>query len=127
MLEKCDFRDAFLISLSLAEKKLIDCDFTGAVFDAVQTRGWEPDEATLKNTKYIYTNFKKKKVVENGRESVVYEKDKNSRVPAGDGVFGEGDYQDFRLDDYLKEPYTWSFAQKFPDEIRSSVVNYRTG
>ncbi|MGN7610772.1 hypothetical protein ACQZV8_01670 [Magnetococcales bacterium HHB-1] len=124
VLEQCDFRDAFLVSLSLAEKKLIDCNFTGAVFDAVQTRGWEPDEATLKNTRYIYTSYTKENVIEEGREITVYKRDEDSRVPAGEGIFGEGDYQDFRLDDYLKEPYKWSFARKFPDEMRSSIVNY---
>ncbi|MGN7613881.1 pentapeptide repeat-containing protein, partial [Magnetococcales bacterium HHB-1] len=124
VLEKCDFRDAFLISLSLAEKNLIDCNFTGAVFDAVQTRGWKPDDATLNNTKYIYTNYTKEDVFEEGREVTLYKRDEDSRVPAGEGVFGEGDYQGFRLDDYLKEPYKWSFAQKFPPIMRSSIINY---
>src|SRR5688572_17345177 len=36
-LENYSFRNAFLISVNLADKQLIDRDFTGAVFKAVLT------------------------------------------------------------------------------------------
>jgi len=36
-LERYSFKNSFLISCSFAEKEIIDCDFTGAVFKSVHT------------------------------------------------------------------------------------------
>jgi uncharacterized protein YjbI with pentapeptide repeats len=114
-LEKHDFSGAFLLSLSLANKEIIGCDFTGAVFDAVHTRGWKPDPTTLANTRYIYTDYR----VEDG-EYIIEE---NSRVPA-DGDFGEGENAGFTIADYLKDPVKWSVTPNVPPHIRSAVASY---
>ncbi|KAA3599360.1 MAG: hypothetical protein DWQ06_10625 [Calditrichaeota bacterium] len=115
-LEDYSFKNSFLLSISFANKRFINCNFTGALFDAVHTRGWQPDDKTLKNTKYIYTNYSKD---EDGNLTV----DPESRVPA-DGNFGEGEHKDFTIAHYLREPIKWSFALKLPLEIRTGITNY---
>ncbi|KJR41127.1 hypothetical protein MCHI_002973 [Candidatus Magnetoovum chiemensis] len=111
------FRDSFLLSISFAERTLIDCDFTGAVFDAVHTRGWQPDNKTIENTKYIYTDYTKDE--QSGKHAPVID----SRVPAS-GDFGNGANKDFNITHYLKERYKISRALPVPEYLRTSVVNY---
>lgn len=118
------FKNSFFLSFSFAEKELLNCDFTGAVFDAVRTRGWKPNQATLDNTKYIYTDYKiVKETDEEGKIHKVYKAKEESRVPA-EGNFGKDDNKDFTIADYLLEPYKWSYSTQLPQEIRTSVVNY---
>ena len=123
-LENIGFQGAFLLSLSLAEKRIINCDFTGATFDAVRTRGWKPDQQTIDNTKYIYTDYTVETVLdENGKERKVHKAVDDSRVPA-DGFFGEGDNKDFTIEDFLFEPYIWSRSIHIPTELQSEFKNY---
>jgi uncharacterized protein YjbI with pentapeptide repeats len=113
------FRDAFLISLNLANKRVVDCDFTGAVLKAVFVQGWKPDKATINNTKYIYTDYET--IEEGGRK--FYKIIEESRVPA-EGTFGSGEHLRFTIADYLKEPLKWSFALNVPPIFRTAVLNY---
>lgn len=116
------FRDAFLLSISLAGKRLVNCDFTGAVFDAVHTRGWEPDPATLDNTKYIYTDYTVEPDPDNP-ERTLYTPVLESRVP-GDGEFGVGPNAGFTLKEFLKQPFVWSITPNIPLHLRTAVGNY---
>ncbi len=123
-LEGYSFKNSFLLSISFADKELINCDFTGAVLDAVRTRGWKPDEATVSNTKYIYTDYEiEMELDENGLERKNYKAKEESRIPA-DGNFGEGDNIGFTIRDYLLEPYKWSYALNAPSVLRTAVINY---
>ena len=117
------FKNAFLLSISFAEKEVIGCDFTGGVIDAVRTRGWKPDDATLKNTKFIYTDYTVETVIEDGKERKIYKPIEESRVPA-DGFFGEGDNEGFTIKEFLLEPYKWSYSVPLPPQIKTAVVNY---
>ena len=118
-LDGYSFRNAFLLSLSLAGKKIINCDFTGAVIGAVHTLDWQPDEQTLAKTKYIYSDYSVE--LKDGKK--VYHANLDSRVPA-DGHFGESEHKDFTLAKYLLEPHKWSFALDLPAAFRTSVINY---
>ena len=124
-LEGYSFQNAFLLSISFAEREIIDCDFTGAVMDAVRTRGWKPDARTLEKTKFIYTDYTDETIVdaETGKETRVLRPLEESRVP-GSGYFGQGDLQGFTLADYLKERYKWTRAVNVPAFIRTALVNY---
>ena len=123
-LEGYSFRNAFLLSLNLAKREIINCDFTGAVIGAVHTQGWKPDKATLDNTKYIYTEYTvEEEVDEEGKTLQACKPVETSRVPAREN-FGEGYSKDFTLADYLKEPFKWSFAINLPGSIRSGIISY---
>jgi uncharacterized protein YjbI with pentapeptide repeats len=77
------FRNAFLISVNLAGKQLVDCDFTGAVFKAVLTAGWKPDRRTIDNTKYIFTDYRTStSYSDDGTKLRAYHPVPDSRVPA---------------------------------------------
>jgi len=117
------FRHAFLLSLSFANKELVNCDFTGAVFKAVFTQGWKPDSKTLLNTKYIYTDYRVTEQQHDGDVTKVYSPVEESRVPA-EGVFGAGEHVNFTIADYLKEPLKWSLALSVPPMFRTAVLNY---
>lgn len=119
-LENISFKNTFLLSLNLSSKELLNCDLTGAMIGAVQTRGWKPDKATLRNTKYIYTDFN---IINNSEPKFSYQIIENSRVPA-DGEFGIGDNEGFTLADYLHDPIKWSYALPLPKEIRTGFLNY---
>jgi len=123
-LTNCSFRDAFLMSVSFADRKINDCDFTGAVFKAVLTQGWKPDSKTIENTQYIYTDYE---VSERNKEADqfdrVYKRVEDSRVPA-EGTFGRGEHANFTIADYLKEPLKWSLALNVPANFRTAVLNY---
>ena len=85
-----NFKGAFLLSVSLADKTLLDCNFTGAMMKQIFTDGWHLDKATIKNTKYIFTDYQvEEQLNEAGIKKNVYMPVKESRVPA-DGFFGEG-------------------------------------
>jgi len=124
-LENYSFKNSYLLSISFAERELINCDFTGAVMDAVRTRGWNPDDNTLKNTKFIYNDYAKRPVIkeDTGKEKYEYHVLEESRVPAS-GFFGEGEHENFTIADYLKERYRWSRAINPPVQIRTAVLNY---
>lgn len=118
------FRGAFLLSVNLSGKELIDCDFTGAVFKAVLTVGWKPDRQTRHNTKFIYTDYRTQEVEnESGGKRRVYSPVLESRVPA-DGNFGEGEHANFTFADYLREPLRMNIALSVPPLLRSAVTNY---
>ncbi len=114
------FKNSFLLSISFAEKELINCDFTAAVMDSVRTRGWILDDKTVKNSRYIYTDYVIEEAEDGKRDYMVKEE---SRVPA-DGDFGEGDNENFTIKEYLLEPYKWNYAVHFPSHIRTPMVNY---
>lgn len=122
-LESYSFRDSFLLSLNLSGKTLIDCDFTGAVVSGVNTRNWEPDSITLKNTKYVYTDYSVEEVFENGRKTFIYTVVDDSRVPA-DGNFGEGEHENYTIYDYLKSLCIWSLSLNVPQEFRKPYLDY---
>ncbi len=123
-LENVNFQDSFLLSLNLSNKKIENCDFTGATIGAVQTRGWKPDKATLENTKFIYTDFEIKQTIdEDGEVSKTYHAKPESRVPA-EGSFGEGDNVEFTIADFLLDPTKWSYSLNLPKEIRSGFLGY---
>lgn len=123
-LENYSFRNAFLISVNLADKQLIDCDFTGAVFKAVLTLGWKPDWKTISNTKFIYTDYRVEEVPSEFQGKVRrYSPVPESRVPA-DGSFGLGEHRNFTMADYLKEPFRWNLALNVPAIFRTAVANY---
>ena len=117
------FKNSFLISCNFSNKRIINCDFTGAVLKAIHTKDWSLDEQTIKNTKYIYTNYKTLHDKSSGEEKIIYVADKNSRVPAK-GYFGDESNPDFTLQTYLKEPYKWDYLLEFPPEIRTGLLNY---
>jgi uncharacterized protein YjbI with pentapeptide repeats len=118
------FRNSFLLSVSFANKNIIDCDFTGAVFKSVLTEGWKPDDKTLRNTQYIYTDYTVERAYdEEGMIITLYKPIEETRVPA-DGIFGQGEHTNFSLSDYLREPLKWSLALNLPPLIRSGVLNY---
>ena len=117
------FKEAVILGVSLAGKKLIDCDFTGAVMKRVYTDEWEPDEATIKNTKYIYTDYRWEELEdEEGNKRKVRVALEESRVPA-DGFFGEGDNEGFTIKEYFHRPYEWNYALDLPLELRSTILN----
>ncbi|OSM00259.1 hypothetical protein MAIT1_00735 [Magnetofaba australis IT-1] len=120
-----DFSGAFLLSLSLANKAIIDCNFTGAVFDAVHTRGWEVNDATRCNTLFIYTAYEivQEPDEESGELRPKLIPKPGSRVPAR-GNFGEGEHANFFFDDYLKDPVRWSFAVDAPAMVRSAFLDF---
>ena len=131
LLEECHFRDqktfqnvsfqdAFLLSLNLRNKEIKECDFTGAVFAAVNTQGWKVDDATLEATKYIYTDYELiQEANEEGNQKTVYRAVESSRVPA-DGSFDK----DFTFADYLKEPVKWSHTIPLLPHLSTEVQNY---
>ena len=117
------FKYAFILGVSLAGKKLINCDFTGAVMKQVFTDGWELDEDTIQNTKYIYTDYRKEtKEEDGGNTSEVYVFVPESRVPA-DGNFGEGSNEGFTIKDYFYRPFEWNYALDLPPELRTTILN----
>lgn len=119
-----DFRDAFLLSVNLSGKRILNSDFTGAVFRSVLTIGWRPDRRTLENTKYIYTDYTTTEHIgENGKKLRVYAPVASSRVPA-EGDFGQGEHADFTLYTYLHEPARLNIALSVPSVLRTAVVNY---
>jgi uncharacterized protein YjbI with pentapeptide repeats len=122
--ENVNFQDSFLLSLNLSNKQILNCNFTGAMIGAVQTRGWKPDKATLENTKFIYTDFEIKQTIdEDGEVSKTYHAKPESRVPA-EGSFGEGENVDFTIADFLLDPTKWSYSLNLPKEIRSGFLGY---
>jgi len=116
-LEGYSFKDSFLLSISFADREIIDCDFTGALFDAVHTRGWKPDDLTIKKTKYIYTDYESDEAT--GKLKVI----EDSRVPAS-GNFGEGENKGFDITDFLKDRFKWSRSISVPIHLRTAVQNY---
>ena len=117
------FKEAFLLGVSLAGKSLKNCDFTGAVMKRVFTDGWQLDEATIKSTKYIYTDYKKEEQTdEDGNTKEVYVALEESRVPA-DGFFGKGSNAGFTIKEYFHRPYEWNYALDLPPELRLTAIN----
>ena len=122
-LKSYDFSDSFLLGISLADKKIKNCNFTGAVMKKVFTDGWELDENTIMNTKYIYTDYAIEERTDGSNTSTeVYVPKKESRVPA-DGFFGEGDNTRFTIKEYFYRPYEWNYALNLPAELRETILN----
>ncbi|MFZ2648568.1 MAG: toll/interleukin-1 receptor domain-containing protein [Burkholderiaceae bacterium] len=119
-----DFRDAFLLSVNLSGKRILDSDFTGAVFKSVLTVGWRPDRRTLENTKYIYTDYTTSEHTDaTGKKLRTYSPVASSRVPAG-GDFGTDEHTGFTLYTYLHEPARLNIALSVPAVLRTAVTNY---
>lgn len=119
-----DFRDAFLLSVNLSGKIILNSDFTGAVFKSVLTIGWRPDRRTLDNTKFIFTDYTTtEQIGPSGKKTRVYSPVRSSRVPA-EGDFGLGEHADFTLYTYLHEPARLNIALSVPPLLRTAVVNY---
>lgn len=119
-----DFRDAFLLSVNLSGKRIVNSDFTGAVFKSVLTIGWRPDRRTLDNTRFIYTDYTTEELAgPTGKKTRVYAPVPSSRVPA-EGDFGVGEHTDFNLYTYLHEPARLNIALNVPPVLRTAVVNY---
>ena len=118
------FNNTFLLSLNLTNKTVINCNFTGAVISGLITKGWQPDAATLQNTKYIYTDYEiEQQIQEDGEVKQVYVAIPESRIPS-EGEFGVGEHEDFTIADYLRDPIKWSYALPLPKEIRTGFLNY---
>jgi uncharacterized protein YjbI with pentapeptide repeats len=122
-LRNYSFRNAFLLSCSLADKVVTDCDFTGAVFKAVLVDGWKPDAKTLANTKYIYTDYDLVKSDSNARSMPQMSPRPESRVPLV-GEFGVGDHELFTLSEFLASRSSWQISIDLPESIRTAVLNY---
>lgn len=123
-LEGCSFKNSFLLSVSFAGMELVNCDFTGAVFEKVRTRGWKPDSQTLLNTRYIYTGYKILECTDSkGGRRRVYQPRPESRVPA-EGEFASGENEGFSFADFLYEPYKWTYTLQLPVQIRMGVIHY---
>jgi len=119
-----DFRDAFLLSVNLSGKRILNSDFTGAVFKSVLTIGWRPDRRTLENTRFIFTDYTTtERTGPSGKKVRVYSPIASSRVPA-EGDFGRGEHADFTLYNYLHEPARLNIALSVPPVLRTAVVNY---
>lgn len=119
-----DFRDSFLLSVNLSGKRILNSDFTGAVFKSVLTVGWRPDRRTLENTKFVYTDYTATDHAgANGKKLRVYSPVASSRVPA-EGDFGYGEHADFTLYTYLHEPARLNIALSVPPLLRTAVTNY---
>ncbi len=102
-LEGYSFRDAVLLANNFSGKEFIDCDFTGATFDAVNTRDWTIDDATISKTKYIFTNYvKESELDEYGEKRDIYKPIEDSRIPAT-GNFNEGVNKGFTLNEVFKQ------------------------
>ena len=117
------FKNAFILGVSLAGKSLNNCNFTGAVMKRVFTDGWNPDEETIKNTSYIYTDYRvvdKKDV--GGNIKKMYVPLEESRVPA-DGFFGKGSNAGFTIKEYFYKPHEWNYALDLPAEMRTTILN----
>jgi metal-responsive CopG/Arc/MetJ family transcriptional regulator len=137
-LENYYFKDAMLLGLSLAGKKLVNCDFTGAVFAGCHIRAEDFDEATCRNTKYIYTEYEigdsgaedfptpkgfgNIREVEDENPKPKYSPKASSRVPA-EGNFGD-EGNPVSVAAYFHEPYKWNYALPLPREVRTSFMNY---
>ncbi|MAT38460.1 MAG: hypothetical protein CL946_02520 [Ectothiorhodospiraceae bacterium] len=123
-LEGYSFKDSFLISLSLANKEIVDCDFTGAVFDSVITKGWMIDDATVANTKYIYTSFAVVEATdEQGIEQQTLKPLPESRIPAT-GEFGSEENSGFTLREYFKDSTNIQYSLEMPEPLRAAVSAY---
>ncbi len=122
-LEKFNFKDAFLISVSLDGKQISDCNFTGAVLNMISARHCILDEQTVSNTKYIYSDYRKEKTLDEDKEEYeVFTPDYESRIPA-DGFFGDENNKDFTLKEYLYEPYKMNFSISIPSFFeRLSII-----
>jgi uncharacterized protein YjbI with pentapeptide repeats len=119
MLSGYCFRDAFLIGISLAGRRLEHCDFTGAVLYQVHTDGWQPDAQTLHNTRYIYTDYQPRNPADDS--GTPYQPVEASRVPAT-GTFGDLEHHEFTLASCFQHRYRWHTTLLLPDELRSSVL-----
>ncbi|MEM6645977.1 MAG: hypothetical protein AAF730_06965 [Bacteroidota bacterium] len=119
-----DLRDAFLLGISLAGKRLEGCNATGAVFKNVHTDGWALDGATIAATTYIYTDYTRETVTDDdGNEREVFKPVEESRVPA-DGAFGDADNPRFTLETYFFQPHEWNLALNFPRRLQRGIVDY---
>ncbi|MBI5055912.1 MAG: pentapeptide repeat-containing protein [Nitrospirae bacterium] len=123
-IEECSFKNAFLISCNFSHKEFVDCDFTGAVFKEVFTKGWMPDEKTRKNTKYVFTDYEiLETITAVGYYERKYQAISTSRVPLK-GDFGDEENVDFTIFEFAKEPYKWEYILDLPYEIQTGIVNY---
>nr|VFK12317.1 MAG: Uncharacterized protein YjbI, contains pentapeptide repeats [Candidatus Kentron sp. LPFa] len=117
------FEDAFLLSLNLSNKQIKNCNFTGAVVSGVNTRNWSLDETTKQNTKYVYSDYKVERVIENNEEKTIYKPDEDSIVPA-EGHFGEGEHENYTIQEYLKSLCVWSLSLRVPPTLRKAFLDY---
>lgn len=123
-LNSYSFRNAFLINCNFSGLDLKNCDFTGAVFKSPHTSGWTPDDDTLHNTKYIYTDYSTSESIdEDGAVAKKYSAKEESRIPTA-GNFLDENNNNFSLLDYTKEPHRWEYLLSFPEEIQTGIVNY---
>lgn len=123
-LDSYSFRKAFLINCNFSGIEFRSCDFTGAVFKSPHTSGWMPDDETLRNTKYIYSDYEASESIdENGTVSKKYSAKEEARIPTS-GSFLDENNKNFSLLDYAKEPHKWEYLLSFPEEIQTGIVNY---
>jgi len=123
-LNSYSFRNSFLINCNFSGIKLDNCDFTGAVLKSPHTTDWSCDENTLRNTKYIYSDYTVTECVDgSGVPLKKYNINEDSRIPSS-GEFLDINHKDFSLLDYAKEPYRWEYLLHFPQEIQTGIVNY---
>jgi uncharacterized protein YjbI with pentapeptide repeats len=116
-MENYSLKNSFLLAVSFAGMKINNCDFTGAVFYATNLRGAEIDGQTIKNTKYIYTDFTRDEDLDE------YGPKLESRIPAY-GEFGDADNSDFTLLNVFQEATKVHFSMNVPKEFRTTVINY---
>ena len=120
-LRNYSFKDAVLLGISLADKKLKGCDFTGAVMKSIHTDGWELDDATIANTRYIYTDYEEGEKEVEGEMVTTLIPIEGSRVPA-DGFFGEDSNAGFTIEDYFFRPHEWNYALDLPPGMRETLL-----
>ena len=123
-LNSYSFRNTFLINCNFSGIELKNCDFTGAVFKSPHTSGWMPDDETLHNTKYIYSDYEASESIdESGAVSKKYSAKEETRIPTA-GSFLDENNTNFSLLDYAKEPHKWEYLLDFPEEIQTGIINY---
>ncbi len=117
-IENCSFRDCLLLAVSFDRLSIVNCDFTGAVFDSVVLQADSLDQATIENTKFIYLRWSGDSVDPDKWAPIA-----ESRVPI-EGHFGEGAYKAFTLREAISRAVFWKKSFVLPRSIRSAVVGY---
>jgi len=115
-ISNCSFKNCTLISVSFSGKKFVNCDFTGAVLKAVAFNGAIFDNETVKNTKFIFTDF----CIDKSDKITPLQA---SRVPIN-GEFGYLDNEIFTIENCVEPSLLWSRSFNIPKSLKSALLGY---